>query len=82
MTGIIEEMQDVVMEVTGDKTLSATIVHHLIKKLGGCQLYLPHNDYEKRNLEIKALKREGANTKQLATRYKLHERTIRRILES
>jgi Mor family transcriptional regulator len=80
MTGIITEMRRIVEGITNDPQVSEKIVYALVKNLGGDRLYIPMNDYERRNSEIKSLYRHGATTSQLAKRYRLADRTIRRII--
>lgn len=80
MTGIIQEMRKVVAEVIGDETQSSAVVHALMQRFGGERLYLPHNDYEHRNREIRELHETGVSQEQLAKRYRLSVKTVYRII--
>jgi Mor family transcriptional regulator len=81
MTGLIDDMQDVVAGVVGDRSLAAQVVYALIKQFGGERHYIPSQDYQTRNREIKALYGAGATAEQLAGNYRLSVRTVRRIIE-
>ena len=81
MSGIVTEMRRVVKEVVGDDQKAREIVYALIINFGGERLYLPSNDYEYRNNEIKELHRNGASKTNLAKRYRVSEKTISRIVE-
>lgn len=80
MTGIINEMKKVVFNVINDEQKASEVVHALIKTLGGNKLYMPANDYEKRNKEIKALYKNGATIEGLAKKYRLSDKTIYKII--
>jgi len=80
MTGIIQEMRRVVAVVVGDDQKASDVVYALIANFGGERLYMPINDCEARNREIKSLHGSGATVEQLAKRYRLSPKTIYRIL--
>jgi len=80
MTGIIIEMQRIITTVIGDEQQAKAIVCELIRNLGGVRLYLPHNDYRERNQEMNCLYRQGASIDQLASRYRLTQSTVYRII--
>lgn len=80
MTGIISEMRRVVASVIGDDSKAADVVYALISNFGGEKLYLPTNDYQRRNEEIRELRKAGASTSQLVKRYRLSRATICRII--
>jgi len=80
MTGLIQEMRRVVSGVVGDDQKAKDIVWALISNFGGERLTMPTNDFEKRNQEIKELRKAGAPVAQLATRYRLSPKTIYRII--
>jgi len=61
-------------------TKAKDIVWALIANFGGERLTMPTNDFEKRNQEIKEMKKAGASVAQLAKRYRLSPKTIYRIL--
>lgn len=82
MSKLIQEMERVVSQVTQDDKQSQAIVYALIKNFGGERLYLPHQDYERRNQEIMDLYNAGAEIDKLAARYRLSEKTIKRILQT
>ncbi len=82
MTGIITEMQRVVVSVIGDKQQAADVVYALISNFGGERLYVPAKDFAARNAEIKALHDSGASVDQIARRYRFSRRTIYRILHA
>ena len=82
MSGLIQEMQRVVNQVTQDEEQSQAIVYALLKNFGGDRLYLPHNDYDRRNQEIIDLYNAGAEIEKLAARYRLSKKTIKRILQT
>lgn len=77
---IIKEMKMVVCGVIGNEQQANEIVYALIKRFGGERLYLPTNDYEARNREIRDLHCAGANHEQLAKRYRLSVKTVQRIV--
>jgi|GEM_PF-1468829 Mor family transcriptional regulator len=81
MTGIIVEMRRVVTEVIQDEVQAAAIVYALITNFGGARMYIPCNDYEGRNREIKDLYEAGASLEQLARRFHLSTKTVYRILQ-
>ena len=80
MTGIIQEMRKVVADVIGDDQKSSEVVHALMQRFGGERLYLPHNDYEHRNREIRELHQNGVSQEHLAKRYRLSIKTVYRII--
>lgn len=80
MTGIIQEMRRVVVGVVGDEQKAIDVVYELIKNFGGERLYMPVNDCETRNREIRSLHDSGASVEQLAKRYRLSPKTIYRVL--
>lgn len=80
MSGIINEMRRVVAGVIGDEQQASAVVYALITNFGGGRLYLPTNDFQTRNREIKELHVAGANVDQLAKRYRLSVKTIYRII--
>lgn len=80
MTGLIQEMRRVVAGVVGDDQKAKDVVYALISTFGGERLTMPTNDFEKRNQEIKELRKSGASVAQLARRYRLSARTVYRIL--
>lgn len=80
MAGLLQEMRRVVTTVTGDEQQASAIVFALISNFGGQQLYMPHNDYKKRNLEMIRLHRAGATVEQLASRYRLAAKTVYSIV--
>lgn len=82
MSGIIKEMHRVVANIVGDDDKASDIVYALMKNFGGSQFYLPGNDYELRNREIKNLKRKGLSHRVLASRFKLSIKTVYRIVKS
>lgn len=82
MTGIIHEMQRVVLSVIDDDQKAADIVYALISNFGGERLYVPTCDYKARNAEIKSMHSAGASVDQLARRYRFSKRTIYRIIGS
>lgn len=82
MSGIIKEMRRVVSDIVGDDDKATDIVYALLKNFGGSQFYLPNNDYESRNREIKKLKRTGLSYRVLAARFKLSIKTVYRIVKS
>lgn len=77
---LIKEMKMVVCGVIGDEQQANDIVYALIKRFGGERLYLPTNDYDARNREIRDLHKAGANPEQLAKRYQLSVKTVQRIV--
>jgi Mor family transcriptional regulator len=77
---IIQEMHRVVAGIIGDEQQAAAIVYALIANFGGERLYVPSNDYEMRNREMRELHLAGAKVDQLAKRYRLSIKTIYRIL--
>lgn len=82
MTGIISEMQQVVSVIVEDDEKASDVVYALIRQFGGDRFYLPGNDYDRRNKEIKSLYRQKTSINVLAKRYSLSARTIRRIVSS
>ncbi len=80
MTGIILEMRRVVTGVIGDEQQASAIVYALISNFGGERLYIPHNDYQERNQEMICLHQAGATIEQLASRYRLAQKTVYRIV--
>lgn len=82
MTGIVQEMKRVVADVLGDEPKANDVVYALIQNFGGERLYLPHSDYDRRNQEIMDLYNAGAEIEKLAARYRLSEKTIKRILQT
>jgi len=80
MTGLILEMQRVVATVIGDEHQASAIVYALISNFGGEKLYIPHNDYQFRNQEMRELHQAGATINQLASRYRLAQITVYRIV--
>lgn len=80
MSGIIQEMNRVVMSVLGNEMQASEVVYALIKNFGGERIYLPSNDYGKRNSEIIELFKAGASVDQLARRYRLSVKTVYRII--
>ncbi len=80
MTGIIIEMQRVVAGVINDEHQASAIVYALISNFGGEKLYIPHNDYQLRNQEMLELHQAGATIEQLASRYRLAQKTVYRIV--
>jgi Mor family transcriptional regulator len=80
MTGIIQEMHRVVTNIVGDENQASAVVYALISNFGGERLYIPPNDYQKRNREMIELHKAGAKTCHLASRYRLSIRTVYRIL--
>ncbi|MFA5922333.1 MAG: Mor transcription activator family protein [Methylococcaceae bacterium] len=81
MAGIIVEMRRVVTEVIKDEVQASAIVYALITNFGGERMYIPTNDYEYRNREIKDLHEAGASLEQLAHRFHLSVKTVYRILQ-
>jgi Mor family transcriptional regulator len=81
MTGIIIEMRRIVTAVCHDEQQATAIVYALIRNLGGERLYIPHNNYTERNNEMKCLYQSGATVEQLASRYRLCEITVQRIVK-
>jgi Mor family transcriptional regulator len=81
MSGLIKQMRTVVTSVTNDEKQASEIVHALIKNFGGERLYIPCNDHERRNLEMRSLHRAGATATQLAKRYRLRTETVYRIIQ-
>lgn len=81
MTGIIQEMRDVVEGIIGDDDKASDIVYALIKQFGGNRLYIPHNDYQLRNREIKQLASQGVDIDILSKRYQLSAKTVKRIIK-
>ncbi len=81
MTGIIQEMRDVVEGIIGDDDKASDIVYALIKQFGGNRLYIPHNDYQLRNREIKQLASQGVDIDLLSKRYQLSAKTVKRIIK-
>jgi Mor family transcriptional regulator len=82
MTGIIEDLQRVVTDVTGNKEQASIIVHAILKHFKGERLDIPSKDYLSRNTEIKQLYRNHVSVKALSKRYQLSECTIYRIVKS
>jgi Mor family transcriptional regulator len=80
MSGIINEMRRVVADVVGDEKQASDIVFALISNFGGLRLYMPANDYETRNRELKELFMAGATIDHLARRYRISVKTVYRIL--
>ncbi len=82
MSGFIDEMKRVVASVVGCEIQADKIVFALMKNFGGERLYIPSNDYESRNREIRELYRSGASVDKLSARYRVSVRTVYRIIES
>jgi Mor family transcriptional regulator len=82
MSGILDEMQRVVEDVTGDAEQSRVIVHALVKNFAGEQFRMPARDLSARNMEIKRLHHAQVEISVLAKRYKLDRTTIWRIVNS
>jgi len=81
MSGIINQMRCVVTEIIDDDEQSKAIVYALIQQFGGERFYLPSNDYEMRNREIKVLHQAGVKHEILAKRFGLSVKTIYRIVK-
>lgn len=81
MSGIINEMRLVVAGIVDDDQQANDVVYALIRQFGGDQLYLPCNDYEMRNKEIKTLYKAKVSVESLAKRFKLSPKTIYRIIK-
>ena len=81
MTGIIKEMRIIVAGIVGDDQQANDVVYALIRQFGGDQFYLPSNDYEMRNREIKSLHDSQVSIDALARRFKLSPKTIYRIIK-
>lgn len=77
---LVQEMRRVVAGVVGDDDMAGRVVLALLSELGGERLYVPHNDYAARNAEMLDLYRHGAGIEALARRYRVHPRTVRRIV--
>jgi len=82
MTAIIREMRRVVNDIVDDKQKANFIVLALIKEFGGTLFYMPRNDYEMRNRELKSLHKKGVSPGVLATRYSLAVRTVHNIVKT
>jgi Mor family transcriptional regulator len=80
MTGIIQQMQDVVKTVVGDEKTASDVVYAIIKTFGGERLYVPSKPYQQRNDEIRQLHKAGASIDSLCMRYQLSRQTIYRII--
>jgi len=82
MSGLIEEMCNIVSDVIGDDGMARDVVMSLVQRLGGERIYIPHNDYEKRNREILELYENGASVVMIARRARISERSVYRILKT
>ena len=81
MSGIISEMRVVVSGIVGNDDQANDIVYALVRQFGGDNFYLPCNDYEMRNREIKSLHQSKVSVDSLARRFKLSPKTIYRIIK-
>lgn len=79
MSGLIREMEAVVLDVIDDTTTAREIVARIIRRFGGGAVYLPAEHYQARNEQIIELVTAGASVDAVAGRYRLHPVTVRRI---
>ena len=82
MSGIIKEMRLVVARIVGDYDKACAVVYTLLKRFGGQNIYIPFDDYQTRNNEIKELYKTGLGIENIAKKYQLHKKTIYRIVKN
>lgn len=79
MSGLIQEMETVVLDVIDDTATAREIVARIVRRFGGGAVYLPAEHYQARNEQIIELVNAGAAVDAVANRYRLHPVTVRRI---
>jgi Mor family transcriptional regulator len=79
MSGLIREMETIVLDVIDDTATAREIVSRIIRRFGGGAVYLPAEHYQARNEQIIELVTAGASVEAVAGRYRLHPVTVRRI---
>jgi Mor family transcriptional regulator len=77
---LINEMEVLLAETMGDRTLAQRLTRIIVQRFAGEQLYIPHTDYHQRNLTMIKRHAAGASVERLASDYRLSTRTVRRII--
>lgn len=68
--------------IAGDGTMLGEIEARLRRKYGGCEVYIPARATAERDRRLIEAWRKGATTSQLAARFGLSERHVRRIINT
>lgn len=78
---IIQCIRDTILTVLIDEDMTNEIIKSLLKNLGGQDIYIPTDDINCRNSKIKSYYHEGMSVEKLAYKFRLHKKTICRVIK-
>lgn len=78
----IRELRELLGSMIGDDALADQVVREFLRYFGGVACYFPAQDFQTRNREIADLHAAGMPVDAIAKRFRLHAKTVYRILHA